>query len=452
MIAAILAGAALIAIGVPLGFALTRRLLFAVVSGPLVSALLATVAIVAMLVVGGSLWIWLAVVFALQIVLTVLLLRRHGEPTEHASAADMCWLTAPLLPPALLVIAPPIGWDAHSIWWLHAGYFARGGAAARQAMSEPALQFSHPDYPPLPSAPLAAVWQVFPAADFHVAQTVSAMMAFSAIVILAFAVRRVLGQARPALARLAGVLVALATWATAPDLVMAGYSDALWSAAFVAGALPLLLGRVAGPVEVGMLTVAALSKNEGFIAVTALAVLLTLRLRPRRRLWMPWLPVAAGVSWAAFSRAVGATSYLQAGGRFQDLLALNPEVWDRLPAILTALRAVAGDVVAIAFVVAVLGVLALRRQRRSLGLGSDLWLWCLTAAYAGSLILAYLISPMDITWQLSTSVSRVGLPLVLLTCASCAIWAVVAVSRTSAASDSGASAEGASPPLAPAGR
>src|SRR5690606_31697288 len=273
MLSAALAGGALVVAGLPLAFALTRRVLYAMVLAPLVCALLATVAVMVMLVVGGSLWVWLAVVYALQAVLAVVLLRAAMAPVEHGTTADVLWLAVPLLPPAATAIGPPIGWDAHSIWWLHAGYFARGGEVARQAMSEPGLAFSHPDYPPLPSAPVAAVWQVFGAADFHVARAVSATITLSAIVLLAFAVRRALGFAPPLAARLAGVLVALACWATDPVTVTAGYSDALWAAAFVAGALPLLLGQAARPVDVGLLAVAALSKNEAFLAVVTLAVL-----------------------------------------------------------------------------------------------------------------------------------------------------------------------------------
>jgi hypothetical protein len=455
MLSAALAGGVLVVAGLPLAFALTRRVLSAMVLAPLVSALLATVAVMAMLAVGGSLWVWLAVVSTLQAVLAVVLLRAGMAPVEHATTADALWLTIPLLPPAATAIGPPIGWDAHSIWWFHAGYFTRGGEVARQAMSEPGLAFSHPDYPPLPSAPVAVVWQVFGAADFHVARAVSATITLSAIVLLAFAVRRVLGFAPPVAARLAGVLVALATWATDPATVTAGYSDALWAAAFVAGALPMLLGQPARPVDAGLLAVAALSKNEAFLAVVMLAVLLTVLRRPARW-WLPWLPVAAGGSWALLSRMVGATSDLQAGGRFAELLTLDPAVWQRLAPTVRAIWAVVGNVVTVAVVVALLGTLALRGRRRRLGLSGDGWLWCVAAGYALLLVLAYLISPHDIDWHLGTSVARVSLPLVLLACASCAIWAGVALRRAPHTSGAEAKAEAdagtAQPVDAPAGR
>jgi len=441
MLSAALAGGALVVAGLPLAFALTRRVLYAMVLAPLVCALLATVAVMVMLVVGGSLWVWLAVVYALQAVLAVVLLRAAMAPVEHGTTADVLWLAVPLLPPAATAIGPPIGWDAHSIWWLHAGYFARGGEVARQAMSEPGLAFSHPDYPPLPSAPVAAVWQVFGAADFHVARAVSATITLSAIVLLAFAVRRALGFAPPLAARLAGVLVALACWATDPVTVTAGYSDALWAAAFVAGALPLLLGQAARPVDVGLLAVAALSKNEAFLAVVTLAVLLTVFRRPTRRWWLPWLPVAAGGSWALLSRVLGAASDLQGEGRFAELLTLDPAVWERLAPTVRALWAVVGNVLTVAVVVALLGAMALRGDRRRLGLGGDGWLWSVAAGYALLLVLAYLISPHDIDWHLRTSVARVSQPLVLLACASCAIWAGVALHRAPHTSGAEAKAE-----------
>ncbi|MBX6723533.1 MAG: hypothetical protein IRY92_09900 [Dactylosporangium sp.] len=269
----------------------------------------------------------------------------------------------------------------------------------------------------------------------------SALVTLSAIALLGFAVRRALGFAPPVAARLAGVLVALAAWATEPATVTAGYSDALWAAAFVAGALPLLLGQPARPVDVGLLAVAALSKNEAFLAVVTLAMLLTVFRRAATGWWLPWLPVAAGGSWAALSRALGATSDLQAGGRFRELITVNPVVWDRLAPTVRALWAVVGNVVTVAAVVALLGTLALRGRRRRLGLASDGWLWGMVAGYTVLLILAYLISPYDINWHLRTSLDRVSLPLVLLACASCAIWAGVALDHMPGTSGAGAKAD-----------
>jgi len=427
VISSALAAGCLILAGLPLSYALTRRLVLAFALGPLVAALFAASAVVAMLLFGGALGIWLAVAFALQIASASLLLRRR-EAVPDATTADLLWLTIPLLLPMTLAVSPPTAWDSHSIWWMHAGYFAKGAAVAREAMSAPAVMFSHPDYPPLPSAPVAALWQIAGRVDFRVAHSASALVTYSAIVLLAVAVRQALSQSSPALARAAGVAVGLATWATAPFSVTSGYSDALWAAAFVAGAVPSLFGRAPRAIDLGLLTVAALSKNEGMIAVGVLALLLILR-RGRPGAWRLWIPVAAGVAWAIVARLLGATSDLRSGGRFTALLTFDPAVWGRLEPTLAALWSSAGIATVSAAVVALTGAVVLRARRRAFGLPGEGWLWGVVAAYAGCLIVTYLISPHDITWHLATSSSRVSLPLVLLACVSAATWVVVAADR-----------------------
>jgi len=427
VISSVLAAGCLILAGLPLSYALTRRVVLAFALGPLVAALFATGAVVAMLLFGGALGIWLSVAFALQIASALLFFRRW-EAVPDATTADLLWLTIPLLPPMALAVAPPTAWDSHSIWWMHAGYFAKGADVAREAMSAPAVMFSHPDYPPLPSAPVAALWQFTGRVDFRVAHSASALVTFSAIVLLAVAVRQVLSRSSPALARAAGVAVGLATWATAPFSVTSGYSDALWAAAFVAGAVPLLFGRAPRAIDFGLLMVAALSKNEGLIAVGVLAVLLTFR-RGHPGVWRLWVPVAAGVVWAMLARLLGATSDLESGGRFTALLTFDPAVWRRLAPTLVALWSSAGIATVSAAVVALAGAVALRSRRTAFGLPGDGWLWGVLAAYAGCLIVTYLISPHDITWHLATSASRVSLPLVLLAGVSAATWVVVAADR-----------------------
>jgi hypothetical protein len=425
MIRTLMIVAAFAVAGFPLAYALTRRIALAAVLSPITSALSATVGVLLMVCLGGPLPLWLGLAYAAQIAMAAVLLRRR-RTADPATTADVLWLGVPLLAPTTYAMAPPMSWDAHSIWWLHAGYFAHDGAYARRAIAEPALFFSHTDYPPLPSAPVALVWRVLSQPDFQAAHLVSALLTFSAIMLLALAVRRSLSAALAALARCAGVAVALTVWATAPMLVTSGLSDALWAAAFVAGALPYLLRRPASAVDLMLLTVAALAKNEGFIAVFILAVVLSVRPRSRAHLLL-WLPACAGIGWAVLSRALGATSDLQKGGRFGGLLSGDPVVWRRLSPTISALWHQAGTVLVIALVVTVVGGLWLRDRRRRLGLACDLRLWLVLAGYAASLVLTYLISPNDIRWHLATSADRVSLTLVVLACANLAISAVVAL-------------------------
>ncbi|SCG36706.1 hypothetical protein GA0070619_0386 [Micromonospora zamorensis] len=422
-----------VAVGFPLALVLTRKPLLAALIAPLIAALTTTAATIIMLLVGGPLLLWTVALLLGQYALIPVLRKRVIEPLPYGSRADVLWLVGPLLPPLLLVLDLPMKWDAHSIWWLHAAYFTKGSDVAQAAIVNPPYAFSHTDYPPLPSAPVAAVWAVFPGYDFHVAQFVSALVTFSSIAMLAYAVRRATGEAPVAVSRLAGVGVGLASWSVSGQNVAGGYSDALWAAAFVAGAVLLLfvangLSRPALPLL--LLTVAGLSKNEGFVMVVVLAAVATFKERRNLRVaWQVWLPVAAGLSWSVIARFLGAQSDLLAGGQFRQLLAGDPVMLDRFPQILIAMARVSGAAVALALGVALLGALFLRPTRRELGIGSDLWLWAVNVAYAASLVLTYLVTPYDLSWHLGSSVDRVSLPLILMACVSAACWGVSTVRR-----------------------
>ncbi|MBM0275548.1 hypothetical protein [Micromonospora tarensis] len=334
----------------------------------------------------------------------------------------------PLLPPFLLVFEPAYQWDAHSIWWLHAGYFANGGEYARAAIGNPALLFSHTDYPPLASAPAAVVWSVVEP-DFRTAQVVSALVTFSAIAMLVYLVRRTLHGASARLAWALAAGVGLACWSTASYGVAGGLADALWSAAFAGAVVALLLG--ADPLRqpllpLLLLTVSAVSKNEGLVAAVGVAVLVTLRARGEpRRAALVWLPVLAGVAWAVLARLLGARSDITGDGSGRvapvDLGAVQ-----RFQLTVSALWDVVGPLLAGAAVVALLGTLFLRRQRRATGLSPDGWVWAANGYYLAVLVWTYLSGPNDIEWWLTTSVDRVTLPVIQLAVVSCAGWVAVA--------------------------
>jgi hypothetical protein len=144
--------------------------------------------------------------------------------------------------------------------------------------------------------------------------------------------------------------------------------------------------------------------------------------------WWVWLPVVAGAAWAVIARSAGARSDVVAGGRFEALLAGEPDVLRRLWPTLVALGSAAGPYVAGSIVVSLLGVLFLRAARHRAGIGSAVWLWVLITAYTAVVTVTYLVSPYDIAWHLGTSADRVSTLIILLALASAACWAVVAVS------------------------
>lgn len=416
--------------GYPGAFALTRRYLFSVLVAPMVSAVTAALAVIGMVVTRTPFPAWLVALLVAQYALVAWRLRRPGPGLAHTTWADVLCYALPLAPPALTVLGPAALWDAHSIWWTHAGYFIHGGAFTRLDMLSSAYRFAHPDYPPLASAEVAAAWTVVHGYSFTVAQFVSATLNLSAIAALAYSVRAVTARAPVTVSRLAGIAVALAVWGTAPYGVAGGYSDQLWAAALVGAAALLLLGerpldRPAVPVL--LLTVAALTKNEALVPVILVAALVTLRgRRQARRVWPVWLPVVAGAGWLLLVRSLGVASDVAPDG-FSGLLSGDRAVLGRMPTTLQSLWHTAGVLVLLAVIVALAGAVTLRRERRALGIGSDLWLWGIAAVYVVSLLVVYATSTQDIGWYLLTSVGRVTVPLELLACLSAVCWGTAAV-------------------------
>jgi hypothetical protein len=434
---ALLAGVVLVMAGLPLAYAVVRRILFALLLAPLAGALAAAVAVILMLASGvGNLLLWLMLVLLAEIGFTAWILRRGGTggtPLPYTSWADVLCYALPLGLPLLLIVNPPNAWDEHSVWWLHAAGYTRSAEFARQMLNSSGLVFSHLDYPPLTSAAVAAAWRIMGGHDFRVAQVANTLVTVSAITLLAYAIRRVTGQAPAVVSRLAAIGVALAVWSNIGASVTSGYADPAWSATFVAGVVLVLFGadpyaRPALPVLV--LTAAALTKNEGLFAVAVLALLATVRdVRSARiRVVWLWLPVAAGLCWRQLALALGAESDVgSSGDRLSLLIGGDPAVTGRIRPTLDAIWQYAGPPIAAALAVAVIGHLFLSRRRRAMGIGGDLWGWAVLVTYGLSLLLTYVLSTYEIDWYLRTSANRVTLVMVLIACASAAVWAGVAI-------------------------
>lgn len=415
----------IVAAGLPQGYFVARRLPLAFLFAPLATALSATLAVLLMIVCGGPFVGWLLGVLVVSYGLVFEALRRRPrEPLPHSGWVDCLCYAAPLLAPFTALRLMPTQWDAHSIWWTHAAYFITDGAIARAEIGNPWMYFSHTDYPPLLSATVAVAWRVA-GPSFWTAQAASAVVTFAGIALLAYAVRTVTAVGPPTLSRLAGVLVALSSWGFAAVAPAGGLADPLWASTFVAGCVLLLVGSSrAWLLPLLLLTVSALTKNEGFIAAAELALVATLR--HRRYAWRVWLPVLAGFAWSRLARHYGATSDLVAGGHFDGFLRGDPAVWQRIRPVSTSMLSLLGLLTGLSAVSGVLGGALLRRQRAALGLGSDLWLWLTYAMFLATLTVTYLTSPNDITWHLATSANRVTVPLTLLVVASSVIWGVTA--------------------------
>jgi hypothetical protein len=439
-----------VAAGLPLAFMIVRSMPVALLLAPLATALVSTAAVVLMLMVGAEFRSWLAAAFVITWLVCGWWLYRRWWPRRPQPArpavsglAGVPWLAVAvtsgvLAVPFLLVLHPPTSWDAHSIWWLHAGYFTYDGEIARQAMASPGFVFSHTDYPPLASAPVAAAWTLL-GQDYRTAQLVSALTTFSAVASAVVAIATAFTRSRPWLAWSAGIAVGLSTWATGAEYVAAGYVDALWSVCLVGAAAALLLrpDPFARPaLGLVLLTVAVLSKNEGLVAGGILAALVTIReRRDLGRAWLVWLPVGSGLGWAVLARVVGATSDIEQAEPLGSLFGDTGRLATRLRPTLDALWEMVGPLVVLAILCSLAGLLLIRGRRAALGVGSDIWIWLLSLGYATTLVFTYVTGPSDIDWWLGASADRVTLPIAMLACLSAVSWLLAAVGARDELSD-----------------
>jgi hypothetical protein len=322
----------------------------------------------------------------------------------------------------------PVAWDARSIWWFHAKWFAQGGGAVVDAMRNPAFSFSHPDYPPFAPATNAAAWLVDGTQSAKHAQIVTALLTLSAITVLGYAVWRLfadrlgLGAATGA----AALVVAAAYGIVQVDPATNGYVDVLWGACFAAGCVFLLASpRSDDALRWGalMIAVTALTKTEGLVGASLVVFLAALRYRMHRRMLM-WLGagLAPGLAWVATVRLFGVVSESADGSRTGRLLALDPAVTSRFG---PAVRSVAHQVSLVALGAAVLTVagfgLAAPIRRKVTG-SLVPWMWIAWIGTVGSLVFAYVVSSRAIAWHLRTSVARTTIAPNLLLLAEGALW------------------------------
>ena len=156
---------------------------------------------------------------------------------------------------------------------------------------------------------------------------------------LVYAVRNLVPSAPPMVARLVALAVGLGTWTVAGYAVTAGYVDHLWAAALAArscccssvarSSAPVRVGRPMAedvsrrphlPLAVVLMTVAALTKNEGFVAALIVAVAVHgPGPSPAAVAAWVWTPVPPGSSWSVIARAFGATSDLADSPRVEQL-------------------------------------------------------------------------------------------------------------------------------------
>ncbi len=426
----VVVAAVLVALGYFPARLLTRTRTAACLASPLVAGLVVTVFSLVCVLAGLSMRLAVvgAVVVAIGSAVSV-----FGRRTSHRTRTPWDSPSVLLLPAGGLlafatVLRPPVAWDARSIWWFHAKWFAQGGAAVVDAMRNPAFSFSHPDYPPFAPATNAAAWLVDGTQSAKHAQIVTALLTLSAISVLGYAIWRLFAPrlgVRTATA--AGCIVAAAAYGIARvDPATNGYVDVLWAASFAAAGVFLLASPKSDEAlrwGALMVAVAALTKNEGLVAASFLSALTGIRYGLHRRI-LAWLGLglAPGLAWLAMIRVLGVVSESADQSRSGRLLALDPAVTSRIG---PAARSIAGHVGLVTVAAAGLslaGVSLVGPLRRRLSGSLVPWMWFAWLGPVAALEFAYVVSSRPLAWHLQTSVTRTTIAPNLVLLAEGAIW------------------------------
>jgi uncharacterized membrane protein (Fun14 family) len=433
-------GLALVAIGYFPARLVTGSRVWCLLVAPVTTALLAgslgTIGVLLRLPAGFT----IIGTLALSATAGAVVIRRAARERAARESESYLPLLLPIagLLPFLTVRRAPYEWDARSIWWFHARWFADGGAAVWDAMRNPAFAFSHPDYPPLAPATNGALWWISGSTSLKQAQIVTAIVTLSAVAVLGFAVWYAVRRALPGWVAVvvAGVLV-LATYGVASidSLTLApgtnGYVDVLWSAAFAAGCV-FVLATDRDPVALRWgalcLAVAALTKNEGLVAVVLVVVLALVRHRFTRRAVI-WLgcSLVPGLAWLVVARVAGAESEYLGSSKTTQLLRLDPDVLRRISPAADGVWQQMSSIVIVVAGVSVLGLLIATRARRELSGTSWPWMWIAWLATTTSVVYAYVVSPAPLHWHLRTSVDRTTMAPRLILLTEALVWGAAAV-------------------------
>ncbi len=290
--------------------------------------------------------------------------------------------------------------DARSIWLFHARMLY-GGHHTYLSVA-PQTVFSHPDYPLLGPASIAATWEAAGRIEYRTAQLMIAALTACGVILVGLCVARAT-NCPVVLAFLASAALCVVLYGVFGEYATNGYMDplcgSLTTAAFGYGLL-VKAERWSQSLSLVLLVLTAAVKNEGLAyAAIGLVALLVLRLRLERdqrlKLRGYGLTVVGLLAWPVIVRLRGIGSDLthgpsgpvqHPGYRFSQLV--HPEI-----ARYGAFPAAVG---------AVLVVVVLRRSRRD---GAILYLATILCAVV-ALNLVYVFGPDEIMFWIRTSLNR----------------------------------------------
>jgi hypothetical protein len=317
-----LAGLVVLALpGILPAWLLTRRLLEALLLAPLIGAFLAGLAAIATLGLAGYPFLWF-LAFSLLVNLLVSFVRLLSKPPKGEGpvsggfrpwrGASAALVLAGAFVPLVALIRPAVGFDARSIWLLHAIFYGRGHHAVVQALTNPGLAVTEATFPPMSAGAVSVDWFVsglVPAIDAYRAGIACLACLFACSVgFLGLRLQRLIAGKMGSrstvgllLAGLAGGLVAVACYGIAGRFATNGYVDALWAALATAGVFVGLVEPVSTRnlwCAVAVLWCASIVKQEAMVIASLLALLSFLR---ASRV-LPWAEPDSGLGRQGMSR------------------------------------------------------------------------------------------------------------------------------------------------------
>jgi hypothetical protein len=291
---------------------------------------------------------------------------------------------------ALLAAVPSFGWDFRYSWALKAKVYALAGAHDFAWLSWPFHAFARVDYPPLWSDLLTfgVVLGAGPGATAAVWQ--------AALVLgIAATCWEVTRPAPPPVRALAAAVGAWTPVIFTPTVAYSGYAEPMlaFGTCVALGALLRMADGDQGAWQTAAAgaVMVALTKNEGIALALGIAVA-AWRLRGRRAAGVPIAVLAAVGTWRGLLARHGIEGFPNVFSPARIASRLG-----HLPASFAAVASWELCGVVLAWLLALPSIAGPRLRGVRIAL----------AVWAGAVLLAYLVSPFDLTWHLRTSLDRV---------------------------------------------
>jgi hypothetical protein len=308
-------------------------------------------------------------------------IRRAPIARERWHVFDLLTLATLIGYALFATIAPPAEIDFIADWGLKAAVFANHGGIDWSFLQNAWYRWDHPDYPPL--LPLA--FDAMTLGHGGTPASLNVWFAAALILILRSLFADELPPAHASLATFAIAPLAMSPWIGIADGPLVAFGTAC----------VLLARRRSMTVAALLLGCAAMTKNEGFalLVAVAIALMVTRRFRDLPRLWPA---VAIALPWMIVRAMLSLTSDITRGALFSRALARLRDPGE----ILAALKATTGGAPLIWLGIAIALVAGFRFVR------DEAFALTSAATQLASYIGVYFATANDVAWQVRWSWER----------------------------------------------